>query len=52
MESLLQALLVAVWAIVFDETHGAATWARTYLDKEELVGLRVFRDAHFRRLRW
>ncbi len=28
-------LLVAVWAIVFDETHGFATISRTYLDAEE-----------------
>ena len=28
-------LLVAVWAIVFDETHGFATISRTYFDAEE-----------------
>jgi hypothetical protein len=28
-------LLVAIWAIVFDETHGFATISRTYLDAEE-----------------
>ena len=28
-------LLVAVWAIVFDETHGFATISRTYFDSEE-----------------
>jgi hypothetical protein len=28
-------LLVAVWAIVFDETHGFATISRTYFDDEE-----------------
>jgi hypothetical protein len=28
-------LLVAVWAVVFDETHGFATISRTYLDAEE-----------------
>jgi hypothetical protein len=28
-------VLVAVWAIVFDETHGFATISRTYLDAEE-----------------
>ncbi len=28
-------LLVAVWAIVFDETHGFATISRTYFDVEE-----------------
>jgi hypothetical protein len=28
-------LLVAVWAIVFDETHGFATISRTYLDAQE-----------------
>ena len=28
-------LLVALWAIVFDETHGFATISRTYLDAEE-----------------
>jgi len=27
--------LVAVWAVVFDETHGFATISRTYLDAEE-----------------
>jgi len=30
-------LLVAVWAIVFDETHGFATISRTYFDAEERV---------------
>jgi hypothetical protein len=28
-------LLVAVWGIVFDETHGFATISRTYFDSEE-----------------
>jgi len=28
-------LLVAIWAIVFDETHGFATISRTYFDAEE-----------------
>ena len=28
-------LLVAIWAVVFDETHGFATISRTYLDAEE-----------------
>ena len=28
-------LLVAVWAIVFDETHGFATISRTYFDADE-----------------
>ena len=28
-------LLVAIWAIVFDETHGFATISRTYLDADE-----------------
>jgi len=28
-------LLVAIWAIVFDETHGFATISRTYFDTEE-----------------
>jgi len=28
-------LLVAIWAIVFDETHGFATISRTYFDSEE-----------------
>jgi hypothetical protein len=28
-------LLVAVWAIVFDETHGFATLSRTFFDAEE-----------------
>jgi hypothetical protein len=28
-------LLVGIWAIVFDETHGFATISRTYLDAEE-----------------
>lgn len=28
-------LLVAIWGIVFDETHGFATISRTYLDAEE-----------------
>ncbi len=28
-------LLVAVWGIVFDETHGFATLSRTYFDAEE-----------------
>jgi hypothetical protein len=28
-------LLVAIWGIVFDETHGFATISRTYLDSEE-----------------
>lgn len=28
-------LMVAVWAIVFDETHGFATISRTYFDAEE-----------------
>jgi hypothetical protein len=28
-------VLVAVWAIVFDETHGFATISRTYLDADE-----------------
>ena len=28
-------LLVAVWAVVFDETHGFATISRTYLDAQE-----------------
>jgi len=28
-------LLVAVWAIVFDETHGFATISRTYFDAQE-----------------
>ena len=28
-------LIVAVWAIVFDETHGFATISRTYFDSEE-----------------
>jgi len=28
-------VLVAVWAIVFDETHGFATISRTYLDAQE-----------------
>ena len=28
-------LLVAIWAIVFDETHGFATISRTYFDDEE-----------------
>lgn len=28
-------LLVAIWAVVFDETHGYATISRTYLDAEE-----------------
>lgn len=27
--------LVAIWAVVFDETHGFATISRTYLDAEE-----------------
>jgi len=27
-------LLVAVWAIVFDETHGFATISRTYFDAD------------------
>lgn len=29
-------LLVAIWGIVFDETHGFATLSRTYLDSQEL----------------
>src|SRR5579863_7730569 len=28
-------LLVAIWAIVFDETHGFATISRTYFDAQE-----------------
>jgi hypothetical protein len=28
-------LLVAIWALVFDETHGFATISRTYFDAEE-----------------
>ena len=28
-------LLVAIWAIIFDETHGFATISRTYFDAEE-----------------
>ena len=28
-------LLVAIWAIVFDETHGFATVSRTYFDADE-----------------
>ena len=28
-------LIVAIWAIVFDETHGFATISRTYFDSEE-----------------
>lgn len=28
-------LLVAIWAVVFDETHGFATISRTYLDAQE-----------------
>jgi hypothetical protein len=28
-------LMVAIWAIVFDETHGFATISRTYFDAEE-----------------
>ena len=28
-------LLVAVWAVIFDETHGFATISRTYMDAEE-----------------
>ena len=28
-------LLVAIWAIVFDETHGFATISRTYFDSDE-----------------
>jgi hypothetical protein len=28
-------VLVAVWAVIFDETHGFATISRTYLDTEE-----------------
>src|SRR5215472_19211063 len=28
-------LLVAIWAVVFDETHGFATISRTYFDAEE-----------------
>jgi hypothetical protein len=28
-------LLVGIWAVVFDETHGFATISRTYLDAEE-----------------
>ena len=28
-------VLVAIWAIIFDETHGLATISRTYLDAEE-----------------
>jgi hypothetical protein len=28
-------VLVAIWAIVFDETHGFATISRTYLDAQE-----------------
>ncbi len=28
-------ILVAIWAVVFDETHGYATISRTYLDAEE-----------------
>ena len=28
-------LLVAIWAVVFDETHGFATISRTYFDSEE-----------------
>lgn len=27
--------LVGVWATVFDETHGYATWSRTVIDREE-----------------
>jgi hypothetical protein len=27
--------LVAAWAVIFDETHGYATWSRTVLDSEE-----------------
>jgi hypothetical protein len=30
-------LLVAIWAVVFDETHGYATISRTYFDSEELA---------------
>lgn len=30
-------LLVAIWAIVFDETHGFATISRTYFDSQELA---------------
>ncbi len=30
-------LLVAIWAIVFDETHGFATISRTYFDTQELT---------------
>lgn len=29
------AWLVAAWAVIFDETHGYATWSRTVLDSEE-----------------
>jgi len=29
------AWLVAVWAVIFDETHGYATWSRTVVDREE-----------------
>ncbi len=28
-------LLVAIWAVIFDETHGFATISRTYLDAQE-----------------
>ncbi len=28
-------VLVAIWAVVFDETHGFATLSRTYLDAQE-----------------
>jgi hypothetical protein len=28
-------LLVAIWAVIFDETHGFATISRTYLDSQE-----------------
>jgi len=28
-------VLVAIWAVIFDETHGFATISRTYLDAEE-----------------
>ncbi|HZS48718.1 MAG TPA: hypothetical protein VFC63_26840 [Blastocatellia bacterium] len=30
------AILIPIWAIVFDETHNFATISRTYFDKEEL----------------